>query len=109
MVHADPGDLHARGVYADALLEAGDPRGELIALQLARTWRGRQQPSRRELELLAQHRAAWLGPLASVLHLERSTFANGFLSCAVLRGDRPHMMLAALDHPEWRTVEALDV
>jgi uncharacterized protein (TIGR02996 family) len=41
-IHADPTDDRARLVYADWLLERGDPRGEFIALQLG----ARRDPAR---------------------------------------------------------------
>jgi len=34
-IHADPEDSAARAVYADWLIERGNPRGERIALQLS--------------------------------------------------------------------------
>jgi uncharacterized protein (TIGR02996 family) len=57
-VHADPDDLETRLVYGDALSEAGDPRGELIALQCHR---GSAPAGERERELLASHGNTWLG------------------------------------------------
>nr|HEX4312392.1 hypothetical protein [Kofleriaceae bacterium] len=45
------GDLEALEVHADALLEAGDPRGELIRLQLELAKRPDGDPARMELEL----------------------------------------------------------
>jgi uncharacterized protein (TIGR02996 family) len=65
-VVADPADLEARRVYADALLERGDPRGELIQLQLARpslcgdeAW----DVDERIHDLLRRHQAGWRRPL----------------------------------------------
>lgn len=61
---AHPDDDALRGVVADALLEAGDARGEFISLV-------RRQPlpataRKRAAKLFARHRAAWLGPVADV-------------------------------------------
>lgn len=61
---ARPDDDALRGVVADALLEAGDARGEFISLV-------RRQPlpataRKRAAKLFARHRAAWLGPVADV-------------------------------------------
>jgi len=54
---ANPDDTSARSVYADWLQSQGDPRGELIALQLA----GKESDAE---ALIAKHTAALLGPLA---------------------------------------------
>ena len=62
-VHADPSDDGPRQVLADALLERGDPRGELIALQLARA-RGEPTVAARETALLREHASEWAGELA---------------------------------------------
>ena len=67
----DPADDTTRLVLADWLDERGDPRGELLRVQreLGR-WvpdvveRARLQ--QRERQLLAEHAAAWLGPLAGL-------------------------------------------
>src|SRR5947208_2415677 len=69
-IHAHPGDDELRRVYADLLLERGDPRGELIVLQLRRA---AGEASEREMEqeraLLKRYAKAWLGPLARVIEL----------------------------------------
>lgn len=57
---AHPDDRDAFLVLGDALVAAGDPRGELV---IAQALGGAPE---REAELLAAHRAAWLGPLATV-------------------------------------------
>jgi uncharacterized protein (TIGR02996 family) len=100
-VLADPANLAARAIYADALQEAGDPRGEFIALQLGR------RRTRRERELLVAHREAWLGSIAGVL-AESSQFANGFVRVAALAAKRVAMTPQQLAHDEWATVERLD-
>ncbi|MGZ5971512.1 MAG: TIGR02996 domain-containing protein [Polyangiales bacterium] len=64
--HSDHDDDALRSVYADALLDAGDPRGELIRIQceLARQALGPQRSlAQREGELLQAHRAIWLAEL----------------------------------------------
>ena len=104
-IHADVRDLAARGVYADVLQELGDPRGELIALQLQRGATGK--PTDRELELLTKLRAAWLGPLAPML-ATKSRFVNGFLTVVVMQPYRQVLTAATLEHPEWQTVEVVD-
>jgi len=54
---ADPSDKDAYSVYADWLQDQGDPRGELIALQLA----GKDKAAKK---LLDKHADSFLGPLA---------------------------------------------
>ena len=56
---ADPDDDAPRAVYADWLTERGDPRGELITVQLAK----KQTPAlkARADALLAKHKKAWVG------------------------------------------------
>lgn len=51
-IHAHPDDDRPRLVYADWLIEQGDPRGEFIQLQIA----GRHAEA---TALLSKHRAAW--------------------------------------------------
>ena len=47
---ADPDDLGARGVYADKLIEAGDPHGEYIQLACAADALPARDPRRADLE-----------------------------------------------------------
>src|SRR5262245_65921638 len=58
--------------YADYLRDQGDPRGELIQVQLAledakRPAAERKRLKKREEELLAAHEREWLGELAPLL------------------------------------------
>jgi len=104
-VLAEPASDDLRMVYADYLLERGDPRGELIALQLARH-RERGAVTARERELLAAHTATWTQPLYNGLAHDSIRFARGFLA-----GCRTIGSLALRDsvgHPLWATVEQLD-
>jgi uncharacterized protein (TIGR02996 family) len=66
----DPDDLSAHMAYADHLTEQGEPRGELISVQLALEDEGhprRQELRRREGQLLNAHLREWLGELAPLL------------------------------------------
>jgi uncharacterized protein (TIGR02996 family) len=61
---ASPDDDGPRRIYADHLAEQGDPRGELIALQLSSAIVPDDDPRRaevaaREAELIKQHKKAW--------------------------------------------------
>ena len=79
-IRANPGDLSVRAIYADWLTERGDPRGELITLQLAQD--PTEDQRRRERALLAERAAEWLGPIAPALVDGFTTFRNGFLAAA---------------------------
>jgi uncharacterized protein (TIGR02996 family) len=100
-VLADPASDDLRMVYADYLQERGDPRGELIALQLAR-----KGQTARELELLAAHVAEWTQPLYDGLAAQSIRFGRGFLAaCRTI----PNLALRdAIGHPLWATVEELE-
>ena len=101
-VHAEPDNIDARMVYADALTDAGDPRGEFIALQCRRA-----DSTTRERELLAEHGTSWLGRLAPILDPAWTVFDNGFLSVArVNKVPRPKLLATAGD-PTWSTVTQL--
>ncbi|HEY1551044.1 MAG TPA: TIGR02996 domain-containing protein [Kofleriaceae bacterium] len=78
---ASPDDDTPRSVYADWLLERGDPRGEFIALQLEHA-AGRSTRAKlvREGELLRAHGEAWGGAIAKWFiwpAFERGFFAGG--------------------------------
>jgi uncharacterized protein (TIGR02996 family) len=61
-----------RLVYADRLMERGDPRGEYIHLACTR----RDAP--RETELLARHRDEWMRELPAWVDRRRCSFRRGF-------------------------------
>ena len=99
-VYSNLDDDGPRAVLADALIEAGDPRGELIQLQLLGT---RTAPQRaREQALLTRHAKTWLGPLLRVLETYR--FERGFLAVVAIRQRKPKAVAALVGHPLWRTV-----
>lgn len=98
-IYANPEDTDARLVWADALLQQGDPRGEFIALQC------RSPGSERERALLKMHGVAWLGSLAGSLvdgaHFRRGFPARGRFSI--------HRLREVPTDPAWQTFEDLDV
>lgn len=102
-IWARPKDDGPREVFADWLIEQGDPRGELIALQIARE-RGAAAPEgiKRERKLLAEHARTWLGALSPVV--KNFVFERGFLARAEIMwrrlAERPELMT----HPAWATV-----
>ena len=76
-VIARPGDDGVRAVLADVLQAAGDPRGELISLQLLAA-RGDRDRDARIAELLRAHAGSWLGALRD--HTVACCFDRGFVS-----------------------------
>ena len=87
-VRAQPDDDGALAVLADALQGIGDPRGELIALQLA-AGDGGDDTARleRARALIASCGAAWLGRLAPITGA--ASFERGVLRRWQLHCDRP--------------------
>lgn len=77
---AHPDDDGPRVVLADALLERGDPRGELVSLQLSPALDDTQR--KRASALLRQHEKDWLGDLATVT--KQRVWRRGFLEEAEL-------------------------
>ena len=100
-IYAAPHDLAPRLVYADFLQDRGDPRGELITLQL--------QPNRteaqlaRETELVEAHSEAWIGRLAEITTWVE--FELGFLARCGLRT----IPKWALRRREWATVKHVGI
>ena len=86
-------------VLADALTEAGDPRGELIAMQIAP-----QTPAiaRKSAKLVKAHLPHLLGPLAPVVR--DVEFRRGFLARAKLAAPAGK----TVGDPLWATVEHLE-
>lgn len=85
-IHADPTSDGPRAIYLDLLLERGDPRAELLALQLAprpaEPDAARARDARCD-ELVRRHQAAWLGELAP--HVDHARFERGFPASIHLR------------------------
>jgi uncharacterized protein (TIGR02996 family) len=67
----NPADVAAHAADADFLQEHGDPRGELIHLELALEskvlpWEERKRLEQRRRELFAAHGASWRRPLEEI-------------------------------------------
>lgn len=97
-VLAAPHELDRRRVLADALLEAGDPRGEFITLQLETSARARK----RAQKLLERHRRHFLGRLAGVVLEGTDEWRHGFVVAAHVRLMGDHVELK-----DWATIERL--
>lgn len=102
-IYANPRDDGPRLVYADFLLEQGDPRGEFITLQLS----GREPE--RQAALLKKYGKEWLGPLASVISwgkgYSRTRFERGFLAFADFIQVAERKLSVIVDDPSWALVE----
>lgn len=122
-IRADPADDAARHVYADVLVEKGDPRGEFIVMQLARAGHDpTPEQASVEVELLWKHARVWLGELAGVIGSvarhnlavgpgpsgSRVRFERGFLAGCQIAGS-PAKLNALAGHGDLATVEELSV
>lgn len=106
-VYANPALDAPREVLADALVEAGDPRGELIQLQLARARGAGTAASRaRERALLAAHAASWT--LLRAVDPRTVEFERGFPARAHVVLGGAHAPRDLLADPRWSTFVALD-
>jgi hypothetical protein len=97
-----PRDDGLKGVIADALLEAGDPWGELITLQL----NARGKAGKRIDTLLHKHANVFCGPIAKVVKRDYREFEKGFLTAVTTNADmvgRRYWQEAA-SCPHWATV-----
>jgi uncharacterized protein (TIGR02996 family) len=91
-IDEDPSDPRLYAVLGDYLQERGDPRGELIALQLAGETRAAEQHLRAHPELVP--------PDAEL------SWRNGFVHRMRLTSSR---IAAVLDHPSCRWIDSLEL
>jgi uncharacterized protein (TIGR02996 family) len=100
-IYDAPGDLAARAVYADWLLDRGDPRGELITLQLREVVTKEQEARAREL--VDAHAEQWIGRLTEITTWIE--FEGGFLArCGLSRIPK-----WAIGRREWATVKHIGI
>lgn len=103
-----PDDDDVKLVAADALLEIGDPWGEIIQLSFAPA--GAETASRLK-KLLDKHGATMAGPLGAITKKTSRTFEKGFLvevvTDATMKPRRDWE--EALDAPHWATVRRVRV
>jgi uncharacterized protein (TIGR02996 family) len=104
-IWANPKDDGPREVFADWLMERGDPRGELIVLQISRA-RGvsNDEGVKRERKLLAEHARTWLGVLAPVV--KNFVFERGFMARCEVMWRRLAEQPALMTHPAWATLHS---
>jgi uncharacterized protein (TIGR02996 family) len=106
-VLADPHDADLRAVWADALQERGDPRGEFIALQL-------QPPpltpaqDKRLRSLISKHRVEWLGELDPIVQRrEGLVFDRGVLAECQVQVKSVPALAKVVGHPLWATLRQI--
>ena len=102
-IRAAPNDDGPRLVYADWLLERGDPRGELIILQCGSQT---EETKRRARELLQLHQTQWLGAVAYVTRTQ--IWERGFLVAAELTRRERGVVAPAIGDERWWSVKRLD-
>ncbi|HWO25292.1 MAG TPA: hypothetical protein VNO30_41415 [Kofleriaceae bacterium] len=91
---AAPDDDGVRAVLADLLMADGDPRGELVSLQLLPAEDAAALERQQRIQaLLRDHAGRWLGPLRSIAVAAR--FERGFLGALELDVKWP------ADSPRW--------
>jgi uncharacterized protein (TIGR02996 family) len=109
-IWASPLDDGPREVYADWLLEHGDPRGELIALQIARArGAGTAEGAKRERALLAEHARTWMGPLEPAVQGNAFRFERGFLFTCKVAWRKLLATPGLVKHPAWATVREYEL
>lgn len=105
-IAAKPDDDGLKAVFADWLLERGDVRGELMALQL-KDHRSDEELSREALLLKANLRH-WLPDEILINVVPASiVFEKGVFAAARVQVRSPSALTASLPHPAWGTVRRL--
>ncbi|HEU0033161.1 MAG TPA: hypothetical protein VFQ53_21155 [Kofleriaceae bacterium] len=92
-------------VHADALIEAGDPRGELAHLQHQRSRGDTAKLRTAEAKHLKQHAAALLGPVAP----DHVTWRLGYFDRVRIDRGGADAIAEVLAHPSARLVRTLEV
>lgn len=99
----DPDDDARRSVYADALTQRGDPRGEIIALQLA----GSEAAAKKAAALIAKHKKLLLGAIVKNVVADSIVFEKGFLAACATDVRRATEAEVIFGREEWATVKRL--
>ena len=106
-IYAAPDDDALRSIYADWLIEQGDPLGTLIALQLGRAQRRDPNISAQEQAIVDEHWRGWLGDAALAAGPPNVEIERGFWSAADLYTRTIHPRFA--DELAWGTVRRLAI
>jgi hypothetical protein len=109
-VWADPTDDDLKQVVADALMQAEDPWGDFIAIQL-RGAKTTPQERTRAKQLEKKHGAEWLGAISRLTLTSSWRFENGFPVAIAndRRGVKRREHEAALLAPQWATIHTLKI
>lgn len=107
LVYETPEDDRPRLVYGDWLQEQGDPRAELLTLQLKPKQTTKEQQLARRL--VRRHGRGWLGPIEPAIPQRTEVFHRGFVSEARVTFATAHQREALLGHPAWNTFTSLYV
>lgn len=107
LIYETPEDDTPRLVYGDWLSEQGDPRAELLMLQLKPRQTAKEQQQARRL--LRTHGRSWLGPLEPAVPQRTEVFRRGFVAEARVTFATQHQREALLGHPAWNTFTSLYV
>ena len=114
-IAAGPDDDRPRLVYADHLMERGDPRGELIAVQCALAHHeATDEPAdlhrlvRRERKLLDDHLVTWIAGARAILR-RHMTFRRGFVEHANLDDPQELASLMPRLQPITPLLRAVDI
>jgi uncharacterized protein (TIGR02996 family) len=111
-IYAAPDDDAPRLVYADWLIDRGDPLGSFISLQCERASRGDPNPSDAEQRLLDANWQAWIGYPAIVAVPPGIEFERGLWSACDLFDPGEHARCSPAElamAPAWSTVRRLVV
>jgi uncharacterized protein (TIGR02996 family) len=103
---AAPDDLARRALWADWLLERGDPRGELMMLQLLERELTPKEQGRVNA-LVKKHGRAWLGTVGQIAEQRGLRFERG-VAVAVSLKPVPDGRVVD-DDPNWATVRELEI
>ncbi|MBX3155677.1 MAG: hypothetical protein KF773_06740 [Deltaproteobacteria bacterium] len=109
-VWADPTDDDLKQVVADALMQAEDPWGDFISIQL-RGAKTTPQERTRAKQLEKKHGAEWLGAIGRLTLASSWRFEKGF-PVAIgndRRGVKRREHQAALLAPQWATIHTLRI
>jgi uncharacterized protein (TIGR02996 family) len=105
LVYTTPEDDEARLVYGDWLQERGDPRAELLTLQL------KPHPLQKDLarakQLVREFGRQWLGPLEPAIQRRTERFERGFPSAGAVAFPTQTLLDELTGHPAWNTFTEL--
>jgi uncharacterized protein (TIGR02996 family) len=101
-----PFERSLRLIFADWLLEQGDPRGEVISASIHENLP--LSTKRRINRLVAEHQSSWTGELSQVIDATRSVWTDGFLDdVTLLPSCTAKAIEAVAADPRWATLRTV--